>query len=222
MSPKPGQPENPDDRPFELGQPSDPRWTEAEAKAKSSFEPLDVAPVPPPPDTAEQAPTKQMAWKGFEEEETYEPEMTFGYERDAAQDEMDMTPMVDVTFLLLIFFMVTASFASQRANEPPASLDDLPSTNVIMEPEDQNDYVEVIIDQNNTYRITSREMEEVEAPSDIQMRAEVKNAKEELNARKLLITAHENAWHERVVRVIDYGKTLGFEEMQAKTTTQEY
>ncbi|MFI4874992.1 MAG: biopolymer transporter ExbD, partial [Blastopirellula sp. JB062] len=27
------------------------------------------------------------------------------------EDELDLTPMVDVTFLLLIFFMVTASFS---------------------------------------------------------------------------------------------------------------
>ena len=32
-------------------------------------------------------------------------------------DDLDMTPMVDVTFLLLIFFMVTASFGLQRAIE---------------------------------------------------------------------------------------------------------
>jgi biopolymer transport protein ExbD len=117
--------------------------------------------------------------------------------------------------------MVTASFASQRAAEPPPNTDDLPSPNVF-EPEDQADFVEVIIDQNNTYRITSRDYEEVEAPSDIQMRAELRDAKESLSARKLLITAHEEAWHERVVQVLDYGTTLGFEEFQIKTTQQEY
>lgn len=32
-------------------------------------------------------------------------------------DTVDMTAMVDVTFLLLIFFMVTASFAAQKVFE---------------------------------------------------------------------------------------------------------
>src|SRR5688572_20269137 len=37
-------------------------------------------------------------------------------EKSAPQEaEMDMTPMVDVTFLLLIFFMVTASFTMQKS-----------------------------------------------------------------------------------------------------------
>lgn len=219
MPGKPDRPHDSDERSFELSQPAEPLMDTGETKAKDKS---DKIPVPPPPETGDTTLQKQMSWKGFEEEEVYEPEMTFDYERDASQDEMDMTPMVDVTFLLLIFFMVTASFASQRANQPPPSMDDLPSTNVIAEPEDQNDYVEVIIDQNNMYRITSRDLEEIEAPSDIQMRTEVKNAKEELNARKLLITANENAWHEKVVRVIDYGNTLGFEEIQSKTTNQEY
>src|SRR5512146_2340419 len=34
-------------------------------------------------------------------------------------DGLDMTPMVDVTFLLLIFFMVTAAFALQRSIQIP-------------------------------------------------------------------------------------------------------
>jgi biopolymer transport protein ExbD len=221
VSGKISRPEDSKSGAFDLAAPQEELAGSSNEPFADVVDPLAVIPVPPPPETDESK-AKPLAWKGFELEEEYAPEMSFPYKRDASQDEMDMTPMVDVTFLLLIFFMVTASFASQRANEPPPSLDDLPSTNVISDPEDQNDYVEVIIDQNNAYRITSRDLEEVEAPSDIQMRAEMKNAKDALNARKLLVTAHENAWHERVVKVLDYGATLGFEEVQAKTTTQEY
>ncbi|MFZ4471051.1 MAG: ExbD/TolR family protein, partial [Pirellula sp.] len=38
------------------------------------------------------------------------------------KDDMDMTPMVDVTFLLLIFFMITASFSSEKVFEKPPPL----------------------------------------------------------------------------------------------------
>ncbi len=38
----------------------------------------------------------------------------------AVDDEIDMTPMIDCVFLLLIFFLVTASFALQKALEVPA------------------------------------------------------------------------------------------------------
>lgn len=35
--------------------------------------------------------------------------------RTDGEDDLDMTPMVDVTFLLLIFFMITASFQLQKS-----------------------------------------------------------------------------------------------------------
>lgn len=48
------------------------------------------------------------------------------------QQEADMTPMIDVTFLILIFFMVTASFATKRAIETPNPNSDQPSETVIV------------------------------------------------------------------------------------------
>lgn len=39
--------------------------------------------------------------------------------RRANSEQTDMTPMVDVTFLLLIFFMVTASFSLQKSVAMP-------------------------------------------------------------------------------------------------------
>ncbi len=178
-------------------------------------------PMPAPPPSDENEKSKRMAWKGFEPEEEYEPEVEFMPDKDI-DEEMDMTPMVDVTFLLLIFFMVTASFVTQRSLQQPKPSEDLPSTHPIDDPEDQDDYVEIIIDQNNTYRITSRDEEEIEAPSDPEMRAQMRDAKERLNARKLIVTAHEECWHEKVVKAWDYGTTLGFEHIELKTTSQNY
>lgn len=182
-------------------------------------------PTPPPEDEAllevDARDTRAHAWKGFEDEGDVPPEFQYQAKKTEGEDEMDMTPMVDVTFLLLIFFMVTASFVTQRSIEQPKPSEDQPSTNV-QDWEDQNDYVEVIIDQNNVYRVTSRDEEEVEAPSDPEMRGQMRNAYERLNARKLVITAHEECWHEKVVKVWDYGTTLGFEEIEVKTTTQDY
>jgi biopolymer transport protein ExbD len=43
--------------------------------------------------------------------------------RRTAKDEADMTSMVDVTFLLLVFFMITASFSVTKAliTQPPSA-----------------------------------------------------------------------------------------------------
>ncbi|MGL6194708.1 MAG: ExbD/TolR family protein, partial [Thermoguttaceae bacterium] len=60
--------------------------------------------------------------------------------RKTEQQELDMTPMVDVTFLLLIFFMVTAAFALQRSIEvPPQNDENAKAPNVTLDqPEEQN------------------------------------------------------------------------------------
>ena len=71
----------------------------------------DDGPQPAPSDSAESKLDPRMIadsrshaeWKGLEAEEEYEPEVDFG-KKGVTEDELDMTPMVDVTFLLLIFF----------------------------------------------------------------------------------------------------------------------
>ena len=39
--------------------------------------------------------------------------------KSTTDDEIDMTPMIDCVFLLLIFFLVTATFALQKSHEVP-------------------------------------------------------------------------------------------------------
>lgn len=166
---------------------------------------------------------KQMAWRGFEEEERDDdPDISFGRKMDNEDDDMDMTPMVDVTFLLLIFFMVTASFTLQKSIEQPPSQTDDPSTNVQEDFEDEDDYVEVIIDQTDTFYVTSRDAEEVEAPTVRDMRAKVIDAKNSLNAKRLIITAHNQATHAKVVAAYDAGNAAQIERIEMRTTEEDF
>ena len=50
-------------------------------------------------------------------------------QRRGSNRDVDMTSMVDVTFLLLVFFMVTASFALQKAIATPVPESDSASHN---------------------------------------------------------------------------------------------
>ena len=164
-----------------------------------------------------------MTWKGFEEEEDDpDPMVTFGEKSDREEDELDMTPMVDVTFLLLIFFMVTASFTLQKSIEqPPANVDD-PSNNVIEDPEEEDDYVEVVIDQTNTYYVTSREEEQVECPSDREMRARLRDAKNLAGATRLIIRAHVDSQLKKQVTAWDAGIAVGMDRIEVKTTDEDF
>ena len=158
-------------------------------------------------------------WKGLQEEKGVPPEARFGG-KGIVRDDLDMTSMVDVTFLLLIFFMVTASFTLQKSiPQPPASSDEA-SLNV-QDEEDAKDYVEVIIDQNNTYYVTSRGDEEREAPSETEMRTLVKDAVDTFGPERMVITAHVDATHARLITACDAGQSSNL-AIEVKTTDVEF
>lgn len=70
-------------------------------------------------------------------------------------DEMDLTPMVDVTFLLLIFFMITASFTMQKCfNVPPATTKE-GVTSITIEPPETG-AVRVEVDHDNVVFVEGR------------------------------------------------------------------
>ena len=165
---------------------------------------------------------KSMGWKGIDDqdEDEEEPAVSFGKKEKIPEDELDMTPMVDVTFLLLIFFMVTASFTLQKSMpQPPASSDEA-SMNV-QEEEEAKDYVEVIIDQNNTYYVTSRGEEEREAPSETEMRTLVKDAVDTFGPERMVITVHVDATYARYITACDAGQSNNL-IIEAKTTDVEF
>lgn len=166
---------------------------------------------------------QDMGWKGFEDPADDEEELddvSFGSKEPIPEDELDMTPMVDVTFLLLIFFMVTASFSLQKSIQQPPAESDQPSTNNEQR-ELESESVSIIIDQNNTYYVTTRSDEEVECPSEREMRTRVKQAKELSNANKLIITAHVDSYHKKLVSAWDAGVIAGLEDIIIETTEDE-
>lgn len=163
---------------------------------------------------------KAMGWKGIDEEEEAPPEDDFTViKKPIPEDELDMTPMVDVTFLLLIFFMVTASFTLQKSLQQPKSQTEDPS-NVLAEPPEE-DFIEITIDQNNNYYITTRDFFEKEAPSEREMRAILRDAKENSSAEKLVIKAHLDSKHSRVITAWDAGMSQGM-QIELRTTEQDY
>lgn len=128
----------------------------------------------------------------------------------APPDNMDMTPMVDVTFLLLIFFMVTASFTSEKAIQQKATVDKPSSQS---QPKENNESVRVLIDEFNAYTVIFPDGGESEATSkqeliSILQLAELDGSSED--ALTMLIEAHEDSIHSSVVGALDAGRQQGF------------
>lgn len=132
--------------------------------------------------------------------------------------EIDMTPMVDTTFLLLLFFMITAAFSMQKSLQVPTPKPDEPSTNVVQrDPSDDPDTVTVHVDENNSFRVVTTDVD-VEAPSVHELVIRLREAREGNRSgrkpSKLLVMANEEALHERVVAAMDAGSQVEMEEIQ--------
>ena len=155
-------------------------------------------------------------------------ESAFGFNqgRDTSVPEMDMTPMVDVTFLLLIFFMVTAAFSLQKSFEIPTPREERPSTQVVTmdDFEEDPEYVVVRIDENSTFFVSTAEWdEEQEAPSRQDLLISLKLARDSAATppSKLLVIAHTDAWHEKIVMALDAGTEVGITDVKLVTMDEE-
>ncbi|MCM2373326.1 biopolymer transporter ExbD [Aporhodopirellula aestuarii] len=130
------------------------------------------------------------------------------------EGELDMTPMVDVTFLLLIFFMVTASFSLQKSIKMPRQNSDLPSMSNVEEPTEELDPIELEIEENGGFLVLAPEWEK-ETPGKHNL---INALKEAIGANKdgmrLDIKVHENAKLQMLVDAMDAGTIAGFSEIQ--------
>lgn len=149
--------------------------------------------------------------------------VAFGNEDGESREaEMDMTPMVDVTFLLLIFFMVTAAFTMQKSIEiPKPESSDEPSTETI-DDEQENEAVTIHIDADNTYRVITAD-DEFECPSVQEMYVRLRGAMNATPApERIIVRANEECLHERVVIALDAGAEVGLEDIQLVTVDEDY
>jgi biopolymer transport protein ExbD len=173
--------------------------------------PLGSEPAPPP---VAKVGDGGAAWRGFEE---YVPEIPSEPDHEYIDDAIDMTPMVDTVLLLLMFFLVTAAFIAHKSIEQPKVTTEDPSSTAVVTQVDEEDFIEIIIDQYNSYRLTSRSEMGVEAASDQEMRTQLRNMVEQHNTRKLVITAHGDAHHDKVVTAWDAGIDNRMESISIRT-----
>lgn len=155
-----------------------------------------------------------------------EAAVSFASGRSKSEVEMDMTPMVDVTFLLLIFFMVTAAFSLQKSFQIPTPKEDRPSAQVVTleDFEQDDDYVIVRIDENSTFYISAAHWDdEREAPSKQDLLVGLKDARASADSipTRLLVIAHGESWHEKVVMAMDVGTEVGMNDVKLVTVEDD-
>jgi biopolymer transport protein ExbD len=141
----------------------------------------------------------------------------------SVDDELDMTPMVDVVFLLLIFFMVTAAFAQQKAIEIPPTQDNeaAPSRTV---DEFSEDTIIVRVDGDNIFWVRGPPWSEARAaPRAHDMLVALREARQSGDGGSsaatttLLVLASEDASYEKIVAALDAGSDVGMEQVLLAT-----
>lgn len=152
----------------------------------------------------------------------------FRAERKGQEADMDMTPMVDVVFQLLIFFMLTASFTMQKSQKQgkPESTEPSSQAKSVEDFQQNPDYVVVRVDAQNTFHVSSAVWEdEIEAPSKQELLVRLREARQgdaQGNVpSKMLVLANGEALHEWVVTAIDAGNDVGMDDVQLVTVEDD-
>lgn len=126
--------------------------------------------------------------------------------------QINLTPLIDVVFLLLIFFMVTTTFT--RETRLAVNLPEADGEPTLETPNS----IEISVSQNGTYAIDGRPL--VNAQLDTLMRA-----LEEVSAGDrdiaLILIADADATHQSVVTAMDAIGQSGFSRLSIATRKPE-
>lgn len=119
--------------------------------------------------------------------------------RKVDEADVDLTPMLDVVFILLIFFIVTSTFVKEVALgiEPPPPP---PPPDQIVKPAQS---IIIVIDKEGLIRVNSR-------PTDIlSVRANIERLKAENPQSAVIIQAHPDAKSETIISIRDQTASAG-------------
>lgn len=166
-----------------------------------------------PPPAEELIAAKVAAGPRHEGRSEEDEEEGFRIRRRAAEEGgLDMTPMVDVTFQLLIFFMLTASFSVQKSMQSEApepeqegaaqttSYEDIESNSVVVE-----------VDGGNRILVDGDLVAGIDGLVDV---LTAKAQAESPPKNELLIEADYRASHGTVVAVTDAGMEAGMQKIR--------
>ncbi|MGI9303958.1 MAG: ExbD/TolR family protein [Gammaproteobacteria bacterium] len=134
--------------------------------------------------------------------------------KESKQDnvEVNLTPLIDVVFLLLIFFMITTTF--NRHAELKVDLPEASAT-----PEQQREApIELVIDAQGRYFINGRPVVNTQPRT---LAAALTKAAGDRNEPSMIIRADARTAHQSVVTAMDTAARLGLTRLSIATTKVE-
>ena len=121
---------------------------------------------------------------------------------------INLTPLIDVVFLLLIFFMVSTTFTREtqlRVDLPEA-------TGVPVETVDES--IEILVDESGGFRVNGQALVDGRMRT---LQAAIYKISAGDTTMPMIITADAQAAHEDVVRAMDAAGQMGFVHLSITT-----
>ncbi len=128
-------------------------------------------------------------------------------------DSINLTPLIDVVFLLLIFFMVSTTFTK----ETHLSID-LPEAEGEPSEDAARAPIDIVITAEGAYSVNGRSLVNSKIAT---LKSALEKVSEGDNQLPLTITADAQAPHESVVRAMDAAGQLGFVHLSITTRRPE-
>lgn len=124
------------------------------------------------------------------------------------EPDVNLTPMIDVVFLLLLFFMVSTSFIRESSLKV-----DLPEATGQASAE-KNDPVDIVINADGQFIVNSVTLTN---PSPEQLSAHLQQAVGEIEDPHIIISADANAEYQNIVTAMDTAQQLGYTRLTLAT-----
>ncbi|MEP1469807.1 MAG: biopolymer transporter ExbD [Halieaceae bacterium] len=121
---------------------------------------------------------------------------------------VNLTPLIDVVFLLLIFFMVSTTFT----RETQLSIDLPEATGTLKEAQDKQ--IEILIDETGSYRVNGKGLVDDRMRT---LQAAIYKIAAGDTTLPMIITADAQSSHQSVVRAMDAAGQMGFVHLSITT-----
>jgi biopolymer transport protein ExbD len=131
--------------------------------------------------------------------------------RSKEEPEVNLTSLIDVVLLLLVFFMVSTSFV----RETEISLR-LPQAESQSTPVEQPDALDIVITQTGNYLVNGRALVNNERST---LRAAIEQTVGDSRNLPVFVRADAQATHQAVVTAMDVAGQLGFVQISIATVT---
>jgi len=122
---------------------------------------------------------------------------------------VDLTPLIDVVFLLLIFFMVSTTFERQAFLKV-----DLPEASAVEDRRDLPEVLELVIDSAGRMYLNDMRLVDSEEQT---IRAAIVEAVGDDRSLPLILRADRMTPHHHVVTAMDVAAQLGFHNLSIAT-----